>query len=163
MKDIHFAMFQWHEQPRPLVMRQSQAEFNFMQTSSDATWERLLATNSTENHYLQLYSLPVWLWLYCVNNWLICAYFYSFQRSLAETCGAKLMLERNFFVLLSKKHACLLTKWRFIFKTSRKLLKTSKIYNAHFCGSKNVSCFKCFFFLFLFFTGKFFLLALNIL
>lgn len=46
-------MFQLHEQPQPLVMRQSQAEFNFMQISSEAMWERLLATDSAENCDLQ--------------------------------------------------------------------------------------------------------------
>ncbi len=52
LEDIYCAISS-DVQQHPLVLWQNQAEFNFIQMSSDALWERLLATDSTETCDLQ--------------------------------------------------------------------------------------------------------------
>lgn len=77
-----------------------------VQLYANKQWSDVGTPTSNRQHWelwpAAISSMPVWLWLYCVNNWLICVYFCSFQRTLAETCEAKLMLEWNY-----KKLFCL--------------------------------------------------------
>ncbi len=114
-------------QQHPLVLRQNQAEFNFIQMSSDALWERLLATDSTETRDLQQF----------LHRRCDC----GFTVSTIDSSVPFIFIPKNFcrnmrqnwllawtaiVVLFSREHACLLTKCRYIFKTFIKVLLLKK-------------------------------------